>query len=313
EHALNFISVETIRSARLRIVFDPLYGSSQGVLDSVLDCAGCAVTSIHGERNPAFGGLNPEPVPEQLHELRTAVCRETVHGAIASDGDGDRIAAMTEDGVYVSPHHVFALLLIHLVENHGLRGGVVKTVSTTTMIDQLARRYDLPLYETPIGFKHICRLMLSEDILIGGEESGGIGIRGHLPERDATLAALLLAEMMAVHHATLGELLRLLEARVGPHAYDRQDLHLDRPVAREQLDTLRRILPARVDGTAVARISERDGIKLLLADGSWLLLRASGTEPVLRVYAESDRPERVQALLDEGRALVTAIGIQKAA
>ena len=313
EHVLNFVKIEPIRDARQQVLVDTLYGSSLGVLDRVLWQAGCEVQTMHTERNPAFGGLNPEPVPEQLHQLMAAVQARRVDGAIASDGDGDRIAAMTEDGVYVSPHHVFALLLIHLVEDHGLRGGVVKTVSTTTMIDQLAARYDLPLYETPIGFKYICRLMLDEDILIGGEESGGIGIRGHIPERDATLAALLLAEMMAVHHATLGELLGLLRERVGAHYYDRVDLLLDRPVTGEQFARLRQALPSRLDGMAVAKVSDRDGLKLFLEDGSWLLLRASGTEPVLRVYAESDRPEKVQTLLEEGGSLVVAGGIPRAA
>jgi phosphomannomutase len=313
EHLLNFIDVGPIRDMHPRILFDPLFGSSQGVLDRVLGEAGCAVSTIHGERNPGFGGLNPEPVPEQLRDLIDAVQHADVAGAVASDGDGDRLAAVAEDGTYVSPHHIFALLLIHMVEDRGLRGGVVKTVSTTTMIDQLAARYDLPLYETPIGFKYICRLMLDEDILIGGEESGGIGFRGHIPERDAMLAALLLVEMMGKHHATLGELLGLLRERVGPHFYDRTDMLLAEPATTEQFGTLRRMVPSRIEGVTVTQISDRDGLKVFLEDGSWLLLRASGTEPVLRVYAEADRPERVQALLDQGYALVTASDLPKAA
>jgi len=313
EHVLNFVETDPIRDTRPRLLFDPLYGSSQGVLDRVLSLAGCDVKMIHGEHNPGFDGLHPEPVPEQLHELIDAVRHAGVDGAFASDGDGDRLAAVAEDGSYVSPHHLFALLLIHMVEDRGLRGGVVKTVSTTTMIDQLAARYDLPLYETPIGFKYICRLMLDEDILIGGEESGGVGFRGHIPERDATLAALLLVEMMGRHHATLGELLGLLRERVGPHYYDRIDVPLARPATAEQLSQLHRILPSRIDGEAVKNISDRDGLKLFLEDGSWLLLRASGTEPVLRVYAEADNPEKVQAFLHQGTTLVADSDLPKAA
>ncbi|MHB0938533.1 MAG: phosphoglucomutase/phosphomannomutase family protein [Armatimonadota bacterium] len=315
EHVLNYVTTDPIRDMRPRLLFDPLYGSSQGVLDRVLRDAGCDVRMIHNDRNPGFAGLHPEPVPEQLQGLIQAVGQTRVDGAIASDGDGDRLSAVAEDGTYVSPHHVFALLLIHMVEDRGLRGGVVKTVSTTTMIDQLAKRYDLPLYETPIGFKYICRMMLDEekDILMGGEESGGIGFRGHIPERDATLAALLLAEMMGTHHATLGELLGLLRERVGAHYYDRVDVLLGRPATREQFGTLRSILPSRMAGAAVADVSERDGLKVFLEDGSWLLLRASGTEPVLRVYAESDSPDKVQELLDQGYALVGASGLPKAA
>jgi len=313
EHVLNFVEIEPIRDMHPRLLFDPLYGSSQGVLDHVLWQAGCEVAMIHNERNPGFGGLNPEPVPEQLHDLIDAVHHASVDGAVASDGDGDRLAAVAEDGSYISPHHLFALLLIHMVEDRGLRGGVVKTVSTTTMIDQLAARYDLPLHETPIGFKYICRLMLDEDILIGGEESGGIGFHGHIPERDATLAALLLVEMMGQHHATLGELLGLLRERVGPHYYDRVDVPLAQPATAAQFATLRSILPSRIDGTAVRDVSVRDGLKIFLEDGGWLLLRASGTEPMLRVYAEADRTEKVQALLDRGYALVAASDLPRAA
>jgi len=315
EHVLNYVTIEPVRDMQPNLLFDPLYGSSQGVLDRVLQDAGCKVSMIHDERNPGFGGLHPEPVPEQLHDLIEAVDHTRVDGAIASDGDGDRLSAVAEDGAYVSPHHLFALLLIHMVEDRGLRGGVVKTVSTTTMIDQLAKRYDLPLYETPIGFKYICRLMLddSKDILMGGEESGGIGFRGHIPERDATLAALLLTEMMGMHHATLGELLGLLRERVGAHYYDRVDVLLGQPATTEQFSTLRRILPSRMAGVAVADTSERDGLKVFLEDGSWLLLRASGTEPVLRVYAEADNPDMVQELLDQGYDLVGASGLPKAA
>ncbi len=312
-HVLTFVDRDAIRDARPRLLVDSLYGSSQGVLDRALHEAGCEVMLLHAEHNPGFGGLNPEPVPEMLTQLAAAVRAERVHGAVASDGDGDRLAAMTGDGEYVSPHHLFALLLIHLVEDRGLHGGVVKTVSTTTMIDQLTARYQLPLYETPIGFKHICQLMLEHDILIGGEESGGIGIRNHIPERDATLAALLLVDMMATHHTDLSGLLALLRERVGAHYYDREDVRLQHPATADQFAALRRLLPARLEEMPVTQVSERDGLKLLLADGSWLLLRASGTEPVLRIYAESDRPDKVKALLREGSALVAAGGIARAA
>ncbi|MHB9130539.1 MAG: phosphoglucomutase/phosphomannomutase family protein [Armatimonadota bacterium] len=310
---LGFVDVAAIRAAAPRIIVDPLYGSSIGVLDRALREAGCEVTMIHQDYNPSFGGLHPEPIFEQLHPLIEVVRQTAVDGAVASDGDGDRLGAVAEDGTYVSPHHIFALLLIHLVEDRGLRGGVVKTVSTTTMINQLATRYDLPLYETPIGFKYICQLMMEQDILIGGEESGGIGIRGHIPERDATLAALLLIEMMAMRRTTLGGLLGQLRELVGDHSYDRIDLLLQQPVTPAQIVSIRQALPRQIGDITVTEVTERDGIKLLLADGSWLLLRASGTEPVLRIYAESNEPATVQELLEAGRSVVLSGGVRTAA
>jgi phosphomannomutase len=312
EHVLGFVKTDVIRTANLKLLFDPLFGSSIGVLDRALREAGCTVEAIHDSWNPGFAGLHPEPIPDNLGGLLYAVRNTTVSGAVASDGDGDRLSAVTEDGEYVSPHHVFALLLMHLVEDLGLRGGVVKTVSTSTMIDQLAQNFDLPLTVTPIGFKYICELMLKEDVLIGGEESGGIGVRGHIPERDATLAALLLVEMMAMRGTTLGGLMAGLRARVGAHAYDRIDVLLKRPVSREQFTALQASLPQAVAGETVREVSTRDGLKLFLADGHWLLLRASGTEPVLRIYAEAESIDHVHALLGEGRALTAAVGIEEA-
>ncbi|HOF89397.1 MAG TPA: phosphoglucomutase/phosphomannomutase family protein, partial [Armatimonadota bacterium] len=181
QHVLRFVDLDAIQGAQLGMMVDALYGSSIGVLDRALAEAGVRVRLLHGEHNPGFGGLHPEPVPDNLRALMREVTEHGLAGAVASDGDGDRLSAVTEAGDYVSPHHVFALLLIHLVEGRGMTGGVVKTVSTSTMINQLAERYDLPLHETPIGFKYIAQLMMEDDILIGGEESGGIGIKGHIP------------------------------------------------------------------------------------------------------------------------------------
>lgn len=310
--ATQFVDAEVIRAAAPRLIIDPLYGPAWGVMDRALAEVGCDVRVIHGEYNPGFGGLHPEPIAEHLRPLMAEVARERVDGAIASDGDGDRLGAVTEDGAYVTPHQLLSLLVIHLVEDRGMRGGVAKTVSTTTMLDKLAARYDLPVYETPIGFKHICQLMLEKDILIGGEESGGVGFKGHIPERDATLGALYLTEMMAMRRTTLGGVLEALRERVGDYAYDRMDVALQRPVVREQYDAMRARAPSQIAGMRVSDVSGRDGLKLWLEDGSWLLLRASGTEPILRVYAESSDAGRVRALLDAGRALLAAGGVETA-
>jgi phosphomannomutase len=193
-----------------------------------------------------------------------------------------------------------------------MTGAVVKTVSSTTMLDRLTQRYGLKLLETPIGFKYIAQLMMTEDIMIGGEESGGVGFRGHVPERDATLMALYLVEMMAMRGQTMAGLLAELRERVGAHAYDRIDVLLRQPVTPAQFAALRGAVPTAMAGVALADINAKDGLKLLMADGSWLLLRASGTEPVLRIYAEGSTPEQVRAYLDAGLALATGVGIEQA-
>ena len=239
-HVLDYVNVNAIHTVKPRLLVDPMFGSASGVLDRALQEAGCYIQVLHGEYNPGFGGLDPDPIESQLSELIASVPHSRVDGAVATDGDGDRLGAVTEHGEYVSSHQIFALLLMHLVEDRGLRGGVVKTLSTSTMIGQLSARYGLPLYETPIGFKYIAQLMLEDDILIGGEESGGIGVRGHIPERDATLAALLLAEMMAWRHTTLAGLLVQLHERVGEHYYQRLDLALQQPITVIEWLELRR-------------------------------------------------------------------------
>jgi phosphomannomutase len=220
---------------------------------------------------------------------------------LALDGDADRIGAMDERCNFVDPHKIMALAFRYLVEKRGLRGPVVRTVSTTRMIDRLAKRYDLPVYETPVGFNHIAEHMLHEDILIGGEESGGISFRGHIPEGDGVLMGLLLVEIVAESGVTLHELIQDLLQEVGPAFYRRNDLRLSRPIAKQVMsEYLTQNAPDCIGGEHVAEILTRDGVKYVMSDDSWLLIRPSGTEPVLRVYAEGRSPEMVEALLKYG-------------
>jgi phosphomannomutase len=254
--------------------------------------------------NPWFGGLPPEPLPEHLGELAERVkgVVDSRRIGLAFDGDGDRLAAIAEDGSYVTPHQIFALLLRHLVTKRGLSGTVVKTFSTTTMIDRLAAAYGLQLVVTPIGFKHIAEVMRREEVLIGGEESGGIGTAGHIPERDGIVSALLLLEALATEEKPLGALLGELQAEVGPHCYRRSDRGLDRVVDRSELE--RRILeepPTVMEGWHLKEVQDLDGVKLVGDDGSWLLIRPSGTEPVLRLYAEAPTDGQVSRLLAWGK------------
>ncbi|HZY30303.1 MAG TPA: phosphoglucomutase/phosphomannomutase family protein [Candidatus Methylomirabilis sp.] len=299
------VNTERIARSRLTVVIDAMYGASQGLVTSLLREVGLEADEVHGEVNPWFGGRQPEPLPEHLHELaeRVKSMGNSRRIGLAFDGDGDRLAAIAEDGSYVTPHQIFALLLRHLVTRRGLSGTVVKTFSTTTMIDRLAAAYGLRVIVTPIGFKYVAEVMRREEVLIGGEESGGIGIAGHIPERDGIVSALLLLEALATEEKSLGAVLRELQTEVGPHYYRRLDLGLDCVVDVRELE--RRILaepPTSIEGWHVKEVQTLDGVKLVGEDGGWLLIRPSGTEPVLRLYAEAPTIEQVSRLLAWGKA-----------
>jgi phosphomannomutase len=223
---------------------------------------------------------------------------------LATDGDADRIGAMDERCNFIDPHKIMALALRYLVEKRGWRGSVVRTVSTSRMLDRLAKRYQLPLFETPVGFNHISDLMINSDVLIGGEESGGISFKGHIPEGDGVLMGLLLIEIVAQSGVTLYELVQDLLADVGPAFYRRSDQRLRHPVAKKSMvQKLTEGAPGAIGGEKVVEICDVDGVKYVLADDSWLLIRPSGTEPVLRVYAEGRTPDMVEALIKHGELI----------
>jgi len=292
------VDFQLLRSAPLRVAVDPMHGATMGYLQEAFHRAGCEVLAVGDQPNPAFGGRHPEPIAEHLKQLMELVPREGVDLGVACDGDGDRVGLVDEQGNFVNSHQIFAILLIHLVKNRDWRGGVVKTISTTSMIDILARQYQLPLFETPVGFKHICRLMLEKDILMGGEESGGLGFKGHIPERDGILSALLVAERMVAEQKSLAQLIEDLEARVGPHHYRRRDVHVPASAREAILEELRLRPPREVAGRTVDRLQCTDGFKFHFTDSSWLLVRPSGTEPLVRLYAEAADPRQVEAYLD---------------
>jgi len=309
EHLHGLIDFEVIGRARLRVVVDAMYGSGRGYLRDLLIEAGASVVEIRGEMNPGFAGIHPEPIGRYLMPLMEAVTSGGYDLGLAMDGDADRTGAVGPTGRFIDPHCIMALTLQYLVAQRGLRGAVVKTVSTTQMLNRLAGIYGLALHETPVGFNHIGDLMLTDDILIGGEESGGISIKGHIPEGDGVLMGLLMAEMVARYGKSPEVLLDELMAQIGSFHYARNDFKVapfNKPTLMSQLVTL---APETMAGIPVAHINTRDGVKYLLADDSWLLIRPSGTEPVLRVYAEAHDPETVQSLLQEGRALADAAGV----
>ena len=301
EHLRTLINTDVIAENPQRFVVDAMYGSGRGVIKSFLQGTGCEIAEIRGEMNPGFGSVHPEPIAKYLGALASAVSSGMGNFGVVTDGDADRIGAMDERGMFVDPHKIMALALKYLVEKRGMTGAVVRTVSTTRMIDRLAKRYGLKLYETPVGFNHIADYMMQEDVLIGGEESGGISFKGHIPEGDGPIMGLLIVEMVAESGKTLQGLVEDLLNDVGPAYYERTDLRLSRPVAKVEItDILTKQAPAEIGGAKVSEISQRDGVKYIMSDDSWLLIRPSGTEPVLRVYAEGRSMEMVKALLGYG-------------
>jgi phosphomannomutase len=307
DHLRRLIDFDTIAENPQRVVVDSMYGSGRGAIKGILQGSGCEVQEIRAEMNPGFGGVHPEPIAKHLGALAGAISTHMGNFGLATDGDADRIGAMDERGNFVDPHKIMALALRHLIEKRGMLGPVVRTVSTTRMIDRLARIYGVPVYETPVGFNHIADYMLKEDILIGGEESGGISFRGHIPEGDGILMGLLVIEMVAASGKTLYELVEKLLEDVGPVHYQRNDLRLSRPVSREQMESLLlEKAPAHIADVKVQEISTLDGVKYILEDDSWLLIRPSGTEPVLRVYAEGRSLGMVRAMIGYGEQVAAS-------
>lgn len=291
----------------LTVIADPLYGAVDGLLARLLPPAWGSVRVIHDRADPLFGGLHPEPIPPHLDPLAAEVRRASADLGLATDGDGDRLGVIGPDGSYVSPHQVLALLLLHLHRHRGWRGEVVKGFAVGVQTDRLCERLGLVLHVTPIGFKHIAPLMLSRDILIGGEESGGVGFKGHLPERDGLLTALFLLECLVMEGKGLPQLVAAMEAEAGPAVYQRRDYHLPPEVGRRLLARLDQAPPARLGGERVVRREDLDGRKLWLADGAWVLIRPSGTEPVLRVYIEAPEAGEVEALHAAAADLVRSL------
>ena len=308
EHLRSLIHCDLIAENPQRFVVDSMYGSGRGVVRGFLQGTGCEISEIRGEMNPGFGGVHPEPIRQNLGALAGAIGAGMGSFGIATDGDADRIGAMDEHSNFVDPHKIMALALRYLVEKRGLTGSVVRTVSTTRMIDRLAKKYGLTVHETPVGFNYIAEYMMKEPVLIGGEESGGISFSGHIPEGDGILMGLLLVEMVAEAKTTLHEMVDDLQREVGPVFYERIDQRLKYPVAKEKMvSRLVNNPPATLGGESLSEVCTTDGVKYIFSDDSWLLIRPSGTEPVLRVYAEGRTPEMVKELLNYGSSIADSI------
>ncbi|MGB6669563.1 MAG: hypothetical protein WA829_16025 [Candidatus Acidiferrum sp.] len=301
------IDWQRLRDAKLRFVSDPMHGSATGLLPALFARNGIACDEIRGKRDPRFGGVHPEPIPPHIAPLQEAVLAGKYDAGLCADGDGDRIGAVDRDGSFVNPHQIFALLVWHLAGTRNLPGDIAKTFSVTKLIDKLAAKFGRKLHEVPIGFKYICELMLEQNILIGGEESGGIGTSLYLPERDATVCALFLAELMAWHGKSLGDMLRALYQEFGEFHYGRDDLDVTPAQKEKAVAYFSSEKTTKLLDWPITRRENMDGIKIYLGDIGWLLVRASGTENLLRVYCETSKQETTQRALDAVAKLVRAL------
>lgn len=305
EHLGKLLDLDILRDAQLKIVVDSMYGAGSGFFSSILKGGNVELLEIHGERNPAFPGLEqPEPIGPNLQLLSEVINNEKADVGLATDGDADRLGLMDERGSFVTQLQTMALLALYLMEVRGERGALVKSVTTTSMIFRLGELYNVPVFETPVGFKHIGPVMMRENAILGGEESGGYGFKGHIPERDGIVSGLYILAMMSSMNMRPSELIDYLYGKVGPHHYDRIDLNFELEQRDAILDRIERSKPVAMGGSRVSSADKDDGYRFRLEDGSWVLIRFSGTEPLLRIYCETTSPERVQQMLEEARQLV---------
>ncbi len=298
------IDLGELRKAKLKIVVDAMYGAAAGYFEMLLGGGSSQLTEINSEPNPSFPGMKqPEPIAQNLARLEAKVKEEKADVGIATDGDGDRLGIIDEKGNFLTQLQVFALLALYMLEVRGERGAIIKTVNTSSMLYRLGEIFKVAVYETPVGFKYVAPLMLSENALIGGEESGGYGFRGHVLERDGILSGLYFLDLMVKTGKTPSQLLNYLFSKVGPHHYDRVDIEFPERERQKIISRLKDSSPRSLDGVKVVKKDTFDGFRFTLADTSWLLVRFSGTEPLLRIYAESDSPARVERLLELGKEL----------
>lgn len=285
------IDLPLIHSSAVKIAYDAMYGAGQGVLEKLTPVE----VQLRSSFNPSFGGSHPEPLPQHLEQLSRTVVEKGCDIGIATDGDADRVGAFDEKGNFVDSHRIFALLLKYFVEEKRMTGEVAKSFSVSQIINKMCSKYGLVLHETPIGFKYLCRLMTERDILIAAEESGGLGVKGHLPERDGIYIGLMLCELMAIRKKKLSELVEELMQEYGWHYFNRIDSHLTEKEKQRILGVYKKGVKS-LAGFPVERVETKDGFKLFV-DNGWVLVRASGTEPLIRFYAEAESPEKVDALL----------------
>ena len=298
------VDLNALRRYRLKVIVDSMWGAGVGYLNRLLDGGSMKVKEIHGERNPLFPEMaQPEPIAHNLASLSSTVNKEKAGVGLATDGDADRMGAVDENGVFITQLQIFALLCLYKLEVRGERGPIVKTLNTTSMTYSLGKLFNVPVFETPVGFRFVAPVMQEHNALIGGEESGGYGFRGHVLERDGVLANLFFLDLIARTKKSPSELLAYLYGKVGTHHYQRQDIVFPEEKRQAIIQHLKQNVPGDIDGITVKQFDTVDGFRYTLEDGSWLLIRFSGTEPLLRIYAEDGSPARVEKLLAAGKEL----------
>lgn len=298
------IKVPLLKKAKLKVGADVLYGTGMGYLDVFLKQTGSRTTVLHNWRDVRFGGMSPEPSDEQLAEMKAVMKKEKLVAAFGTDGDADRFGIIDQDGTMLSPNEILPIVLQHLVKTRKWKGLVVRSVMTSHFIDAVAKYYGLPLRETPVGFKYIAEAMMEGNFLMGGEESGGLTINGHVPEKDGVLACLLMAEVRAVEKKSFKQILNDLRKRVGPYLSNRINLHLSNEKMQNVRKRFETFTPNEIEGLTVKKIVRLDGFKFVFQDGSWMGVRLSGTEPVVRLYLESDSPKKLKELERIGTHLI---------
>jgi len=301
------VEFKLIAKSRLRFAHDALFGVGAGCFDQILAGTTCRVTTLNGRHDPLFGGINPEPI-EKNYASSSAFLRKHPHDlCLVTDGDADRVGGMDGHGNYLSTHQIICLLLHHLVVNRQGKGRVVKALTTTSMVDKMCAKYGLELVETGVGFKYIAAEMIKGGVLLGAEESGGIGFPGHIPERDGLAAGLMLLELLATEKISINKMIGRLVKQFGPHFYDRIDTHFPLERRAELMEFLTKNPPAKLGRSPIAEVKTYDGVKYVAQDTSWLMLRGSGTEPILRIYAEAASAAEVRRLLKLGMLLTRKV------
>ncbi|MDD5450076.1 MAG: phosphoglucomutase/phosphomannomutase family protein, partial [Candidatus Omnitrophica bacterium] len=300
-----YLDMKLLKKMKAACLVDVMYGSGNHLIETLLKGTSLRIKTIHSELNPGFAGVPPEPIEKNLKDLIAMMKSGKYDIGLATDGDADRIGAITAGGRYISSSQIIGLLLVHFIEDKKWTGAVVKTISGSFLIDEIAKAYGLKLYETPVGFKYICDLMIKKDILIGGEESGGIGFKDYVPERDGSLAGLLLLEMMGCRKKPIGRILDEIEKRFGKFCQYRIDMEYPDKKKAALFSRLKDKPPAQLLGKKIVETKTYDGIKFISEDKSWLLFRASGTEPILRIYCEARSEAGGKKLAELGRSLAS--------
>lgn len=303
----SYVDIKLIKSRRLKVLVDTMYGTGNGYIAQLLKGGKCKIDMIHNEVNPGFCGINPEPIMPNLKELAARTKAGGYDIGLATDGDADRLGVALPNGRLLTGHKVMTLIFLHLLEDRKMTGDVIQTICGTFLIEKICKKYGLKMHETPVGFKYICDLMLREDILIGGEETGGVAFKNSIPERDGVLSGLLILEMLASRGKKVIDILKAIDKEYGSYEYRRLDVKYPDDKKPRLMEMLKADPPKEVLGKSVVEVKTVDGHKFICADKSWLMLRLSGTEPILRVYAEASSEKKALEILDFGKKLAYSV------